>query len=278
MPLLPPHFLDTVVALGVPLADDSVRYTATGFFYGLPSGEDGQYEVFLVTNRHVVEGAASLKARLNRSGRADSQTYDVDLEQGDSKLWTAHDTCDIAVIPVNARMLQDSGIQFRWFQSDQQPTREEAADLEISEGDGVYVLGFPLGLAGEHRNYTIVRQGVIARVRDWLGESGRTILVDASVFPGNSGGPVITKPENFSIEGTKHNNRALLIGMVASYVPYDDVAVSQQTGRPRVIFQENSGLAEVVPIDVVHETVEAARQERIATQEKSVSDPPAQPA
>jgi hypothetical protein len=46
-----------------------------------------------------------------------------------------------------------------------------------------------------------------------------------------------------------------LIGIIASYLPYEDVAVSQQTQRPRVIFAENSGLTNVFPVDCITETV-----------------------
>jgi hypothetical protein len=37
--------------------------------------------------------------------------------------------------------------------------------------------------------------------------------------------------------------------VVSGYVPYQDVAISVQTNRPRVIFEENSGMAAVIPID-----------------------------
>ena len=37
-------------------------------------------------------------------------------------------------------------------------------------------------------------------------------------------------------------------------------AVSDQTKRPRIIFEENSGLATVVPVDFIVETVELASQ------------------
>ena len=84
------------------------------------------------------------------------------------------------------------------------------------------VMGFlfwdPLGLAGKERNYVIVRQGIIARVQHWLKGHARTFMIDASIFPGNSGGPVFLKPEIVSIEGTKSNNRCVLIGMVSSYL------------------------------------------------------------
>lgn len=57
----------------------------------------------------------------------------------------------------------------------------------VTEGDFVYLLGFPMALVGDHRAAVIVRSGSIARVQDLFAGVGRSFLVDASVFPGNSG-------------------------------------------------------------------------------------------
>ena len=46
--------------------------------------------------------------------------------------------------------------------------------------------------------------------------------------------------------------------MVQSYVPYQDVAISVQTKRARITFDENSGLASVIPVDRVNELMVAA--------------------
>lgn len=78
------------------------------------------------------------------------------------------------------------------------------------------------------------------------------------MFPGNSGGPVVTKPEVVAIEGTKPVGASYLIGVVAGYVPYRDVAISAQTQKVRIIFEENSGLASVIPIDYVEEVIREA--------------------
>ena len=118
-----------------------------------------------------------------------------------------------------------------------------------------------LGLAGEERNYVIVRQGILGRVQHWLHGNARTFLIDASIYPGNSGGPVVLKPESTAIRGTKPNSRCVLIGMVSSYLPYRETAISAQTGRQRMIFEENSGLAVVVTHDVILEVVDAAMQQ-----------------
>lgn len=59
-----------------------------------------------------------------------------------------------------------------------------------------------------------------------------------------------------SIEGTKAVERAWLIGIVSGYIPYTDWAVSEQTGEPRMMLVENSGLASVVPLHLLQEVIE----------------------
>jgi hypothetical protein len=77
----------------------------------------------------------------------------------------------------------------------------------------------------------IARSGIIARIRDTLNRSNKEYLIDAFVFPGNSAGPVINKLEAMAIKGTKLQMAAFLIGIVKSYVPYQDVAFSKQTDQ-----------------------------------------------
>ena len=44
-----------------------------------------------------------------------------------------------------------------------------------------------------------------------------------------------------------------LIGVMGAYVPYKDVAISQQTGETRAIFVENSGLSWVWSTNLLKE-------------------------
>ena len=237
------------------------RCGATGFLYAHPSRLDEQgaqlYYYFLVTNRHVVDRSfndraiETPRARFNLSTGKATEQYPIER-------WVSHPgTLDVAVSPLNASAFKESGIDYQMFASDRNVlTRQQILEeTGIREGNGIYVLGFPLELAGKERNYVIARQGILARVQDWLHGDEDTFLIDASVFPGNSGGPVLTKPELVAVGDYKAYGKSSLIGMVASYEPYNDVAISQQTGQPRVMFQENSGLGRVIPVDAVQETV-----------------------
>ena len=120
------------------------------------------------------------------------------------------------------------------------------------------------------RQFVIARSGSIARIQDVFEGYRNNFIIDAFVFPGNSGGPVISKPDVISIHGTKPMNRAYLLGIIQSYIPYEDVAISQQTGKPRVVFQENSGLAFVIPVDFIMETIEVSFENTIFEDEKFI--------
>ncbi len=258
MALLPPDYMKTVVAIGTKTENNSMRWTSTGFLYIVPLDDDpSRGSVFLVTNRHIVKPPSSpasldLYVRMNREGNLGA----MDLALNPAN-WYFHQTADVAVVGINMEVVRANELSYKWFNETLTP--EKATEIGVSEGDGVFVLGFPQGNIGtENRNFVIVRQGCIARVQDWLSGERRNILIDAPVYPGNSGGPVVLKPEAIAIQNTKNNSRAYLIGMVESYIPYQDTAISPQTGRPRVVFEENTGLANVIPGDVIEETVKLA--------------------
>jgi hypothetical protein len=237
--------------------------------------------IFLVTNRHVIEdhvkGQRYLKMNLQSShltGECSQAKPDdtiitvrinpVSASAGGQQFpllinsWFFHPSgaVDIAVTVLNAPFLQSQGLLDAFFSSDVFGANKETLKSKgVSAGDGVFVLGFPMNLAGVQRNYVIVRQGCIARISSMLEGADPAFLLDAFTFPGNSGSPVILKPELTSITGTPSQGNAYLIGIVRSYIPYTDTAISPQTGRPRISFEENSGLAEVLPVDNIEEAI-----------------------
>ena len=168
----------------------------------------------------------------------------------------SNDDIDIAVMPVNTDLLEANSINFSFFQSDHSVANiSKLIELGVMEGDFVYTLGFPMSLVGGKRNFVIARNGCIARISDTLDKQNNEYLIDSLIFPGNSGGPVILKPELAHIVGTKSQNASYLIGVVFEVLAYREEAISKQTKRTRIIFEDNSGLASVHPIDFVQETI-----------------------
>lgn len=274
MALLPPFMLDCVVSIGISGTNHITAWIGTGFFYGYPTNknEKGEqmYAIYLVTNKHVIGDYSKVWIRLNPQDGQPGKDFELELVDKDGKkMWHEHHdpSVDLAVRRINAGFLRDQNLRYGFFSDDiHVSVRENLKDGTLSEGDPVYVLGFPMGQTGSHRLYTICRLGVIARCRDWIEDRSKEILVDAAVFPGNSGGPVIAGFYLASITGTKTREAASFIGIVQSYIPYQDVAISQQTKRPRIVFEENSGLASVIPADFLRDILrEIHKQAEIPT-------------
>ena len=263
MALIPAHYIDCVVALGIDAPDGKPSWIASGFLYGHRAAtkdtNHNGYHVFLATNRHVVQGHSRLHLRFNPQGTSEAKAYELILVDPNGKLhYSGHSDpkVDVVTVPINFSKLQKDGIQAKFFHNDVHAAPvPRMKEIGVAEGDFVYVLGFPMGMVGEKRNAVIVRSGSIARIRDTLADQNPTFLLDLLIFPGNSGGPVFLKPELTSITGTQPQQQARLIGIVQSYVPYQDTAVSCQTGRPRIVFEENTGLATAYPIDFVDQTI-----------------------
>jgi len=287
MALIPPFFIDCVVAIGERDQKKDVRWMATGFLYGyylMTESEQKErklYRTYLVTNRHVLDGLKRVMIRFNPKSGEPAKELGLNLVDGEgSPIWsTSPDPeVDIAVVPLNFKRLEERGLQVSVFQSDVHAAPvKKLVEIGASEGDFVYVLGFPMGIVGGERSLVIVRGGTIARIRDTLDNASRLLLVDASIFPGNSGGPVVSKPETVAIEGTKEQDRAYLIGIVRSYQPYIDIAFSQQTRRPRVVFEENSDLAEVHTVDCIDDAVKEHMKTLGTVEAEATKDTSAKP-
>jgi len=284
--LIPPVFPYCVVAIGGKITEIHegklvTRWvaTGTGFFYGRLSKSDPDltkrlYDIYLVTATHVVnawkaqQAAAPAKGALLSELMVRVNPIDVTSRATDILVaeikdkgvdWTTNpDGKDVAVLSVDLDVLRQKAFGVTFFADDEMAADvSKLRELKVAAGDGVFVLGFPMGLVEDWRNAVIVRGGTIARIEDMLISRSEVFLIDAFVFPGNSGGPVVLRPEISSINGTPPQNRSYLIGMVVSYQPYIDVAVSQQTQHPRVIFEENSGLATVLPTDYITAAIAA---------------------
>ena len=198
------------------------------------------------------------------------------FDDKNSPLWKTHQEkdVDVGIVPIAADKLQQDNVEFFWITESDFAYMDKIKELGISQGDEIFVLGFPMGIAGEEKKYVIVKGGIISRLDDEIIRSTKTFLVDSSVFPGNSGGPVILKPAIVSIQGTTPVNRAFLLGLVKGYIPYEEIAYSLQSDppQPRIKFVENSGLASVVPMDFVRNVVQdmISKDQLSKQEEKSI--------
>ena len=154
-----PGILDYVVALSIPDSDTEqpIEFVGTGFLYGycLNKDETSDHRYFPSPppTPHVIDGPEELLVRLN--GREAPVVWRPDS-------WITHPDPEVDVAVAVFHLAEEP--EFRaWFLNDVRiEFREALGETGFMEGDEVYVLGFPMGMAGVDRNYVIVRDGVVA--------------------------------------------------------------------------------------------------------------------
>lgn len=258
MSMIPRGYINAIVAIGVRV-EDRIAWTATGFL--LTRKIDKEHVcLFLVTNRHVLDNKESIVIRMKEK---DTETlrdldYRIKAEDGTS-LYKLHRNTDIdiAVLPIEPEFIRSNNLEYPAFDIDGNAmTSAELREHGADEGTLVYMLGFPMALVNETSNVPICRLGCIARVCEAHINETHNIFLDIQCFPGNSGGPIVTRPESTAIQGTPHLERSVLVGIVHSNFLYNDQLRSDQTGKVVEIRTENSGIACAHPVEYIREVID----------------------
>jgi len=234
------NWLDAVVSIEVQGPTGDQKSVGTGFLVLSPSSH-----ILLVTAKHVVIDSDG-KQRPNLGYRLNT-TQDVSIVISDDHAtsvskssWYLSDEADVAC-------------RFIVWDAERTVFKQLTQSLflkkeNLQPGAPLYILGFPMGLRSEQHAMPIVRRGIVARC------DAKSILAEAFVFPGNSGGPVVYAPE-FHVDQKTLKSPVLqgqwIVGLVSNNIFFVDQAVSIRTLRPRVTFEDNSGLVNVVPGDAI---------------------------
>ncbi len=176
-------------------------------------------KVFLVTNKHIIhldpqkrEKAHFLTLYLNvreKDGTVMGKSFRVPVREDDQKLWREHPAPNVDVLAIDVTSLinskpnlENKGADYSLF-----ATPTVLKEQDITEGEEVLILGYPLGLFHTRIHSPLVRQGIVAskigekiRIRfrypkgEMRSEEIPGFLVDAAILPGASGSPVVLKP------------------------------------------------------------------------------------
>ncbi|OYW28468.1 MAG: peptidase S1 [Caulobacter sp. 12-67-6] len=181
--------IQATVQLEQPLKDGS-RTVGTGFLIA-DIDADGRPRTILITAAHVFDRMPAFSARIgyriqakDGAWRYDPQT--LKIRDGDHPLWVKHAGRDVAAIVVEAPAeFARAAIPLAWLAKD-----ETFSDYKLGPGDEMMALGFPRGLSANPAGFPILRSGRVASYPLAPATAFPTFLMDFSVFPGNSGGPV----------------------------------------------------------------------------------------
>ena len=212
------ELIHATVQLEQPLGDGT-RTVGTGFLISAP-GADGKPRTVLVTANHVFEKMSLADARIGyRVSNADgSWSYSpkpIKIRDKDgAALWTHHPNRDVAVMTIKAPAeFAKAAIPVNYLAKD-----ETFDAYQVNAGNEMMALGFPRGLSANSAGFPILRSGRVASYPLGPAAAFPTFLLDFSVFPGNSGGPVYMA--GLLTQQVELNSERLEIGIVthAKYI------------------------------------------------------------
>lgn len=257
MSIIPEFYKNAVVCIGIKNTTD-ITWIGTGFFVIRELDSDNGIP-YLISNKHVFSNSKQIVIRMKERDVDNWKDVDAYLyDDNDNAIFVTHSDkdIDIAVLPLSAKYINENNLEFPAFDIDKKAlTSSELRTKGVDDGSTIYMLGFPMQLITKMTSHPICRLGCVARIsKDQIDET-KNILVDIQNFPGNSGSPIINRPEIVSIEGTPALNESVLIGIVHSYLPYQERLLSAQSNKIVEIREENSGLAFAHPVEYIRDII-----------------------
>ena len=104
-----------------------------------------------------------------------------------------------------------------------------------------------MGLVNQSFSLSICCLGCIVHISKEQIYEKHNNLVDIKNFQVNSGSPILIRPEILSIDGTRSLERSVLVGIIHSYIPYQETLVNTQINNIVEVRSENCALAYVYP-------------------------------
>lgn len=209
---------------------------------------------YVCTAKHVIYDFKKREIKKNlwaavrkKTGKYQKVYFDVIREKYKTD-WIFHKVkkYDISLLPIE---LNINDTDFKLIPKDLFFDSTQSKPSELLQ---VFFCSYQPGVEKVKDISPVIRSGFIARVN-----KDHTMIIDANTFPGNSGSPLFVAPTVGLVrdEGPQIGNplSGKFLGVVTSYIPYNDIADSRQTGKPRIIFEENTGLATIHTHEILGE-------------------------
>lgn len=249
--------------------------SGSGFFFN-----NNNETMYLVTARHVLfklvkqddeenwllRNAQEMKLLFNNNVEGSTELLELSVN-----LEVVTPTCDpendVAIVKIANYVEQDGRRTISFFDGVTLPNYGGEVHVvsvtnsgikmyeDVLVSNEVYISGYPSSLGNPNEpqiNYKtpLLRKGIVAGKNDVQ----KTLILDCSVYFGNSGGIVI-EVEQIDVTGKKFK----IIGLVSEYIPFYDELRSLRHGHAHLNI-ENSGYSVVVPMDTVIELINSSEE------------------
>lgn len=193
--------------------------TGSGFLVSRKIDEKS-IRIFLATNKHVLHENAVMRQNAtkiimhlnikNEDGLIIGNDAELLLNfNDDTKRWREHPNNDVDVLAFDVTQLMIDYPQIETQLADYSlfVDRAKIDEFDITMGEDIMVIGYPLGFRQGSTNLPLLRSGIIStRICEKLEENYtesdgsvrkrilRGFLFDGATIPGSSGSPVVLKP------------------------------------------------------------------------------------
>lgn len=243
--------------------------TGTGFIVTC-RGIDGEEVHLLVTNKHIVKDSVTCCLTFTVADQSSSGYQPLVGKStsatvcGEDYKWTYHPSVsvDIAVMPLTHILdfLIEEGKMpfFRSIPTTLFPSPDDIQNLDAVEE--ILFVGYPKGIYDKTNNLPIFRKGITA-THPCIDFNGMpAFLIDASVFPGSSGSPVLIYddgPWRTKSGRVNPHGRVLFLGVLQGICKYDDKIILEGIcGNPTTTIRQMLDLGTVYKARTVQETID----------------------
>ncbi len=196
---------------------DGSAGSGTGFLFKFFQNiEQNTFVPFIITNKHVVEGA--IKGRLiftkrdNNNDPIDQDHFPVEIISDFAASWRYHPNSDVDLCSMPISLIiseaEKAGhnLFFAYLEKSFIPNSEQLNDLYALEE--IIMVGYPIGIWDSYNNKPILRKGITATHPKFNYEGRKEFMIDAACFPGSSGSPVVI----YNDSGYLNREGVLLVG------------------------------------------------------------------
>jgi hypothetical protein len=188
-------------------------------------GDGDDARIALVSAFHVLDLMKGQKALVSwrttdANGKITRTPQEINIRDSNlNPLWLTHPERDIAVMFIDVpECAKNCFVEYNDLADE-----KTIKNYNLGMGDELLNLGYPRGLPANGLGFAILRSGRIASHPLWPVRDFPSFLLDLTVFPGNSGGPVYVV-EKFTKRDNPNNDspRNFIVGLIAKQVSLND--------------------------------------------------------
>ena len=172
--------------------------SGTGFFVNFHEHGEEKVVPVIVTNKHVVEGASSIRLRFTKKEESTDRPIFgdmIEIEITDKSAWVYHDDINVDLCAIPFAAIAEAS------KADGNPIFVKAFNIaDIANQDfleslvpieDILMIGYPNGLWDSKNNLPITRRGVTATSPGIDFDGVAQFVIDCACFPGSSGSPIL---------------------------------------------------------------------------------------